>query len=410
MLSSLIVLLMIPLISALELVPADQIVKETRPMVITFISDECGKQCDIWVEWMRQLEAKHPRLAFAVVDAEYEEAFEILNVSLSDRETKMTFPESILVIGDNQYLRKSERTFAGLSRWIDDIEYKQTHPLFRSVKIHEIGKWVRRFDASVQIYARDEPPLYGLLGELPSVGFAWGVSELGAEPHAFVTSLDGAITFRQNATGEWLHTLMKELLPPVVPFHMFDDTPVTNEVVNHYALREVYIASKEPLEPWWDDFSRMYLRTVFVLFDNDEDAAHYNLTFPSVTTFNRSITFTYPGVDIGAVRWFGEVDLGVAEPSEPRPARLPPVRDDRVEELTSVTFHEKLLHRESFSLLLYDDKTPTKCTLGFSSSDAYDKARMHMDGNDHERLHELARAGFVFDYIDGRVTKVTRCN
>lgn len=411
------------------LVDPSSIVFEERTIIITFVSDdkEAKPKCDDWALMMERFAPDFPMFAFATVDIEFQEAFDILNTTISIHEEIHSVPESIAIIGDRQLLRTGHRSYQGVRRWLEDVQRHQEHPLYVSSNIMDLERYSQQFSASVTILSKNEPYLYGLLGDLPAVGFAWGptgfdeyieTAKMNKFNHdnlegvvtVFVSSVDKQITYLDSRN--WINKLFKTILPPVIPYAYFTRFPkITNQAVARMTRREMYIAYNETddLPEWMDEFSRLYSTLMVVWFDMEEDATKFGVNMSTVTVFNRSLTFTYPRVDLGLVRWFHDLEQGRIEPDKNRTDWLPPVRDDRIPELTGKTLDDAIKRHENITLLLYNDKTRDPCHNHFLRLNDSEKARMFIGPNDHERLPEKANQEHIIRFEGGRVVNASNC-
>lgn len=408
MLRSFILVLVLCICSAHAMyeVSLNDVVSNNNHYVLTFVGDECGIRCDDWVEWTEIMSEEFPSVGFMVVDADYQIDFDVFNASIKENYEVTTIPDALFISGENTIRFQGSRTLRGMRRWLNDMVLGQFHPLFVSSDVGALNAFSNRFDASIQIMSREEPLLYGLMSDLTLVGFAWTRS------HS-----DSVVVFIRSITGEnhvisddtwWLKKLSKYILPPVIPYEIVPRM-LTQEVMAHYGRTEMHVVYDGVLSSWWDDFSRLYNNLVIIQL-NSSVGEEFGLPPDTVSVYNRSIVFRYPGVDIGVVRWFHDIFHARGTPvNGTRSTWVSQEVDENVLELTGDTLHDKIVSGDNITLLLYDNNTHAQCLEVFSESNHAFKARMHTYGNDHETLPPLARAGFIFHYATGRVVNVSRC-
>ena len=367
----------------------------SKPTCIYFTADECGKVCDDWEHWFEEEKTTYPFINFLRLDFDYMKYFDELR---ENDEEVFTVPNAIFVMQDNIITFNRQYTQRGVKRWLDDMMYGVHSVFLVSTYEPDIDAYISRFNGSVQIIS-DLPFRWLSMKKLTSIGF---VLIPIAQPPAFhVRSVFGN-TYHHDASKYIFHSLIDVILP-IKSFDRYD----VQEIIEHYATKEVHIVEYGPLPTWWTHFARLYPFTLFVHYQPHET----DLPSPSVTVYNRSIIYQRNSTDIETVRWYHDVLHARATPHY-RPSAMPKEIHPTVQEITGDTMYGFIQGDVYISLYTPKDN-PCAPIIGDMSEKYINETtiygRMHLGLNDHEALDEKANIGFIVHYVNGLRENVIRC-
>ena len=371
------------------------IMDQSKPLCIYFIAEECGDLCDEWEEWFEEEKENHPYVNFLRLNFDYMKYF---NELYEDEEQIFTVPNAIFIVHEQIFVFNRQYTQRGVTRWIQDMLYGIASPFLLSTRKDEIEAYTSRFNGSVRIIS-NQSFRWTSIKKLTSIGFVFTPSP--ESPIFRVRSVFGNIHVH-TASKYIFHSLIDIILPA----HKFDRYDV-QEIIAHYATKEVHIVQYGLLPAWWTSFARLYPFTLFVHFQPHET----DLPTPSVTVFNRSVIYQRNSTDIETVRWYHDVLHGRATPHT-RKSGTPENKHPTVQEITSDDMYERI--KGDVYISLYDEKNNICAPIIGDMSERFINGtemygRMHLGLNDHEALDENARPGFIVHYVHGVRKNIIRC-
>lgn len=390
-LKGVLVLLLCTVIYAFE----DMLLQQDIPLVISFGHKDCGVLCTEWETWIDNAQEAFPRVNRINMDVDYMHEFPELQLG-DEMSSAFDVPNAVYILGEDIVYFNREYSARGVRRWLEDCVYGMDSPVFVG-DMDGVELFRRRFNGSVEIVS-DTPLYWASMKKLTSIGFAFRGFNIA--PTYFVQSIFG----QQHVFDDARH-IFHGLIDTILPFSKFDQYDV-QEVIAHYARSEIHVVQDGPLPAWWIPFARLYPSTLFVHYQPHE----IDLPSPSVTVYNRSITYQRNATDIETVRWYHDVLHARATPHY-RPSGVPKEIHPTVQEITGDTLQTYL--SDVYLSLYTPAHDPCAPIIGDMSEKYMNETtvygRFHTGLNDHEALDEKARAGFIIHFKDGVRKKVIRC-
>ena len=395
---------------------AEQLALPSKMEVVTFTADWCTTSCVLWTNWTKQLSQKYTDVAFTFYDIDKRRdltwKYNLTNSSAKVIHNEiLEAPESIFLTKNGEARRFiGSRTLNGLDTWINNAIHEQFHPLFTTSSLTALGKWDKRWPASVTILSKKEPLLSRYLSEYPSVGYAWLVQDYSDDTTVFVRSLNGKISYYPTFN---LSTLASDLLSPMIPYWM-TQTPVGQDVIQSSFTREVHIFHDGPLPAFWDDFSTSLPTVAFVHFRKNET----DEVGSKVKVFSRSVEYIYSNVSSGVVDWYKNIWLGNEEPFQRKSVTAAQQPSVFLKVYNYVTGQPNVYNATGNTLWSILKKEPRAwicpyvrsfkdCTQVFEKSDVpYARIYFDLSTNDHEIFMEQSRTGFIHVVHDLRLIDV----
>ena len=271
-------------------------------------------------------------------------------------------------------------------------------PFLYSSSQSDIESYTSRFNGSVQIIS-NKPVRWTSIKKLTSIGFVFTPS-----PESPIFRVRSVFGNRYNHTAaKYIFQSLIDIILPIQKFERYD----VQEIIAHYATKEVHVVQDGPLPIWWKSFARLYPFTLFVHYQPHET----DLPAPSITVFNRSVIYQRNSTDIEIVRWYHDVLHGRATPHT-RKSGTPETIHPTVQEITGDDMYEMI--QGDVYISLYDARNNICAPIIGDMSEQFINStsvygRMHMGLNDHEALDENARPGFIIHYVQGVRNNIIKC-
>lgn len=370
------------------LAPAAALDLPAPQKLVTFTAPWCT-QCDTWLEWVRAATDAHPDIVLETRDASVMNEYEVMRThNVTNESTVESVPDSMWEHGAETYAFIGSRTRGGVARWVEDHLRGVRAPLYISESVANLSTFTDRFDASITVL-HDTYPMdaYRLSLRLPQVGIAWARTDFSGPRQLFVRSFRGRMHLLGDR-AELFHSLLDTVVTPA-DLEREDVAAIAELFAKHVVYVRGHLCPEE---------AAAFPKTMFVRVTEG----------PGMVYRRRRIAYESPTVDLD---WYARVRAYDVVPERPTGRALPRAP---ILEVHADTFDATVANDTTFVALYDAEEDACYARTGDYAERWVNRsnltvARMHIGLNDHEKLPEAARPGFILVYVNGTRTSIMSC-